>query len=262
MQGKRFVTVLLAAAVTATFGAAAPSTAAAESGNRVTTQDITTALGGVSNLLAQPVPAVADADSAAETGAVDVRHDGTVVFKTPGATDIVITLPYANQAIAVEVANGGVAFGGRGGSGNFVLPTAGGAQMLMVAANAAAPTEYPFQVNGGSVAPLPGGALLLRDAAGQPNRVIPVPWARDATGKAIPTRYTTSPDGTAFSQEVDHRVSGVQYPVVADPSIGEILWAVVRCGAGGWLGWVAAALTPGGIWIRAMTVAASCVTAL
>lgn len=47
---------------------------------------------------------------------------------------------------------------------------------------------------------------------------ISAPWAVDARGVAVPTRYTI--EGNVVVQHVEHRGSGVTYPVVADPWLG------------------------------------------
>jgi hypothetical protein len=65
--------------------------------------------------------------------------------------------------------------------------------------------------------------------------VIAAPWARDANGRAIPTRYEIQ--GTTLVQVVDHRRPGVVYPVVADPNLfswmkcaGSVVAALVGVG--------------------------------
>lgn len=52
---------------------------------------------------------------------------------------------------------------------------------------------------------------------------IAAPWARDATGRAVPTRYEIR--GSTLVQVVEHRGGNVSYPVVADPSV----WKILEC---------------------------------
>jgi hypothetical protein len=72
--------------------------------------------------------------------------------------------------------------------------------------------------------PLPDGQTLVDDGAGGYTIVagstavgsVAAPWARDANGKALPTRYTTDSSG-AITQHVD--TTGAEFPVVADPRL-------------------------------------------
>lgn len=52
------------------------------------------------------------------------------------------------------------------------------------------------------------------------------PWATDANGNDVATHYEVV-DGSLV-QVVDHRSSGVAYPVVADPQITTINWFQTR----------------------------------
>ena len=77
---------------------------------------------------------------------------------------------------------------------------------------------------------LPGHRLELRDDGGvdvlRANRVvasISPPWALDAEGSEVPTRYEVQ--GSTLRQVVDHE--GARYPVVADPEISFGLRAYV-----------------------------------
>lgn len=236
MRHKRMRFAVVAMTALATLGA---TTATAQPAAASSTQ-VAQAVQGVGDLLAPLAASQADADSAAQTSAVDVRRNGRLAFSTPDAGNIVITLPYAGSA--AQRVDGGVAFAGKGGNGSFVRPSPGGAQVMLVAVNKSAPTQYQFGVQNGSVAPGPNGGLLLFDRKHRLNRIIPAPWARDAARQAVPTRYMASPDGSSFSQMVEHRAAGVRYPVVADP-IWIPGWVLIACGAGWALGsigyWIA-----------------------
>ncbi|MEZ2370861.1 hypothetical protein [Arthrobacter sp. RCC_34] len=81
-----------------------------------------------------------------------------------------------------------------------------------------APSEYKFIVGDAStkLSLNKNGSVTVKNAAGeQVNNILP-PWAKDATGKSLPTSYTVS--GNTLVQKVDHR--GAAYPVVADPEYG------------------------------------------
>jgi hypothetical protein len=87
-----------------------------------------------------------------------------------------------------------------------------------------------------------GGGYLLVEADGKVTGAIAAPWAKDATGRSLPTRYTL--EGTTLVQDTD--TTGAQFPVVADPRLtygwsvylnmwGYELraWGVTLVGAGG-----------------------------
>ncbi|WP_419554174.1 hypothetical protein [Candidatus Poriferisodalis sp.] len=87
---------------------------------------------------------------------------------------------------------------------------------LLVIDNHEAPTEYRFEnaVPEGHTAELqPDGSVRFFDADGNESGGIASPWAIDANGEEVPTRYTL--DGTTLIQAIDHE--GAAYPVVADP---------------------------------------------
>lgn len=188
----------------------APSVANANSA--LSTADVAAALAGVSDRLAAPANGTSDTDSIADNGKVDVRRDGTLHFRTANTGDIVITLPYATKA---EATNGGATY--RSANNATVTRLAGmGAQTLLVAANESAPTEYPFQVSNGYVSNSSAGGLMLLDRNGSPVMPIQKPWAEDASGQTVTTRFVASNDQTSFTQVVEHH-AGMNFPVVADP---------------------------------------------
>ncbi|OJX73170.1 hypothetical protein [Leifsonia sp. 71-9] len=83
--------------------------------------------------------------------------------------------------------------------------------------DAGAPTRYEFaiEVDGEPAAlVVHGDRVLVQDVSGATVNVIASPWARDANGVAIPTRYHV--DGNVLMQFVDHSARAA-YPVVADP---------------------------------------------
>lgn len=83
---------------------------------------------------------------------------------------------------------------------------------------ATAPSEYKFIVGdvNTKLSLNKNGSVTVKNAVGeQVNNILP-PWAKDATGKDLPTRYTV--EGNVITQKVNHQ--GAQYPVVADPSFG------------------------------------------
>ncbi|GAA1738541.1 hypothetical protein GCM10009734_50570 [Nonomuraea bangladeshensis] len=93
----------------------------------------------------------------------------------------------------------------------------GGVRTLVNIDSAAAPERYEFRLNGdiarlvlnadGSVAAYDRKSLLIGGFA--------KPWARDALGRAVPTRYETM--GTTLVQVVEHRGDTYTYGITADP---------------------------------------------
>jgi len=135
----------------------------------------------------------------------------------------------------------------------------GGTQQFIHIAGSQAPTSFTFSVADGYTAESgPDGSVILVNPAGQPTSLIAPPWAKDATGKSVPTRYEIANSGNSLIQVVEHRASGVTYPVVADPWFSWYWWGyTVRfsrwetqvIGSGiatvgkifGWTGWPATA---------------------
>lgn len=107
-----------------------------------------------------------------------------------------------------------------------VQPTAEGLRALITIESPNAPERFPFPV-GGEVAQLVGqddGSVLALDADGVLVTSLAPPWARDADGKDVPTRYEL--EGTTVVQVVDHRSGTYAYGITADPWV--VVWFFVR----------------------------------
>jgi len=93
----------------------------------------------------------------------------------------------------------------------------GSVRIQAVLNDAAAPTEYSYRLG------LPAGAVARLTQDGgvdilSPQQVInsiAPAWARDADGKAVPTRYELR--GSDLVQVVEHTNGGFSYPITADP---------------------------------------------
>jgi hypothetical protein len=95
-----------------------------------------------------------------------------------------------------------------------------GVRVQTVIVGPGAPTEYAYPLTlpaGGTLQPSGDGGFLILDAAGAPTAQILAPWAKDAAGNQVSTRYQQR--GTTIVQIVDHRQPGITYPVVADPTV-------------------------------------------
>ena len=101
---------------------------------------------------------------------------------------------------------------------------------LLVIDNHEAPGEYRFKnavPEGHSAELQPDGSVKLFDSDGNESGGIASPWAIDANGEKVPTRYTL--DGTTLIQAIDHE--GAAYPVAADPAWFIAIAVAVRLAA-------------------------------
>jgi hypothetical protein len=98
-----------------------------------------------------------------------------------------------------------------------VIQVVGGAtQILKVIEESAAPSKFTFKFDlerGMRLLPGTSGVVIERDD--EVVGYIAAPWAVDATGAKVPTRYDVR--GNLLIQTVMHE--GAVYPVVADPSV-------------------------------------------
>ncbi|MBY6687498.1 hypothetical protein HQ305_19890 [Rhodococcus sp. BP-149] len=110
------------------------------------------------------------------------------------------------------------------GSATVVSEAVGPSEVrqAIVIPNAEAPTSYAFDLSipdGLSTRLAADGAVeIFATAEGADviaGRVAP-PWAKDANGVDVPTKYSL--DGTTITQNVSHS-AGVAYPVTADPRV-------------------------------------------
>lgn len=92
-----------------------------------------------------------------------------------------------------------------------------GTRSYVVIDDATAPTRYEFELDlprGSSLTLSKEGGVEAIDANGEPIVYVRPPWATDADGNDIPTRFTI--DGTTVIQTIEHE--GAVYPVVGDPA--------------------------------------------
>ncbi|WP_186315334.1 DUF2599 domain-containing protein [Curtobacterium sp. BH-2-1-1] len=93
--------------------------------------------------------------------------------------------------------------------------------------SASAPSEYSYPINvDGAAADLTvedDGSVTVSDDAGDVITHFLAPWALDAAGADVSTRYEV--DGNVLTQVVDHK--GASYPVVADPTSSKYFSKVV-----------------------------------
>lgn len=141
---------------------------------------------------------------------------------------IAIELPFSGDAARAEVISRGVvAFDNRNGSITApIVKNDGSVQIITVLESAAAPTLYPYQLvlPRGAEIVKSGDSLLIVNRGKLVGGLAPA-WAKDATGRKVPTRYVVS--GTTITQIIDHVGGQFKYPIVADPWIGVSLFSSV-----------------------------------
>ncbi|SKB08369.1 hypothetical protein [Aeromicrobium choanae] len=190
---------VLATAAALTLSALPPT----QAGERATVED---RLGRIA-LVEDAVPL-----AESPTGAV---KRGRVPIETAGGASLALQLPAAGPATRVD---GRYHLSAAGGASLAVAPTATGTQVLIGIDSAAAPATYDFGLRGDvSPRPAPDGGIDLVGPDGAVVAQVERPWAVDAEGRHVPTRYELR--GSTVRQVVDHRTRDVAYPVVADPKI-------------------------------------------
>ncbi|MEV7601346.1 hypothetical protein AB0O91_28665 [Kitasatospora sp. NPDC089797] len=195
---------------------------------------------------APTVPAPADSTAAAVAAVVE-RATGTAAL-APAAVGLA-GVPESSGRPATAVGSTGVTVsidlpdtrdvpGVRAGRGTTVYVGAapatdlavqatdgGGIRALTVLKDATAPREYRYGIGlpeGARLVPLDGGAVAAVAADGR--TVLggfAAPWAEDADGRTVPTRYRV--EGDTLVQTVDVG-PGTAFPVTADPWYNPLSW--------------------------------------
>lgn len=165
-----------------------------------------------------PAPAVAQAGVQVAATASE-----PTIVQTAAGKPVTLEVPATG---AGETVAGTTVFAGTGSHNQLgVQALDGGARALIRIEGPDAPERYEFRV-GGAAEHLDireDGSVDVLDAEGDSIAIIAAPWAVDAAGTPIPTRYKTS--GRTLIQQVEHRDGHYIYPIVADPS----LWAIAKC---------------------------------
>lgn len=167
-----------------------------------------------------------------------VRVDGGTI-EVPARLTQGVTIGYGNSEISVDLpgsrtaddaavlSDGTVVYPSERFS-NAVIVSDRGVQMLTTIPDASAPTAFSYEVAlrpGQRLTLVDGGGVAVIDADGTIVAGVAAPWARDANGDAVATRYVV--EGSKLTQVVDHSAADIEYPVIADP-----FWLapwIVRC---------------------------------
>lgn len=159
---------------------------------------------------------------------VEANGVRTTIPKLPQASIVIESVDFDSPAFTVGLPQvGGVGQGRQAGEGSIVYqgdlvdiavqPYQDGSISISTVINGPeAPSEYAYALDipqGATANLLDTGAVVVTDANGQFISGIGVPWAKDANGVDLPTRYRV--EGNTLVQEVDFSAE-TAFPVVAD----------------------------------------------
>lgn len=103
----------------------------------------------------------------------------------------------------------------------------GSVQIITTIESPLSPTEYAYDIElpeGSHLQAAEDGSVVAFGEDGEFVAGVHAPWAVDANGAAVPTRFEI--DGTRLTQAVDHGTE-YAYPVMADPWLGAELYGGV-----------------------------------
>lgn len=150
--------------------------------------------------------------------------DGVSVSnKKLGGASVHVGLPYADGASeASSVSQGVVSYDNKNGSSTIpVAKNDGSLQMVTKIDNRDAPTEYKYVMGvpqGTKLVHQKDGSVLILDNNGKMVSAMSKPWAVDAQGTPVNTKYVIQ--GNELIQVIDHTSQDYMYPIVADPWLG------------------------------------------
>ena len=150
--------------------------------------------------------------------------DGVSVSnKKLGGASVHVGLPYADGASeASSVSQGVVSYDNKNGSSTIpVAKNDGSLQMVTKIDNRDAPTEYKYVMGvpqGAKLVHQEDGSVLILDNNGKIISAVSKPWAVDAQGTPVDTKYVIQ--GNELIQVIDHTSQDYKYPIVADPWMG------------------------------------------
>jgi len=143
----------------------------------------------------------------------------TPVVVGKGEMALKIGLPEVSPGRAATATNGTVVYAGDNVSTSVQVAEAGNIRAAVVLQDETAPRDYDFVIDvpaGMSLRLNDGGGIDIVGSDGGPTfGSVDAPWAKDATGRNLPTRYTLN--GEHVVQHVE--TAGAAFPVVADPNV-------------------------------------------
>ncbi len=191
-------------------------------------KDLATA-NAIAELVAEAAPAVDLAAPTTTNVGATVETAGQVVglgrdTSAPvvvggGEFALKIKLPQVSDGRAVTAKDGTVVYAGDKVSTSVQVGEAGNVRAAVTLHDETAPRDYEFMIDvpiGMSLRSNDQGGIDIVGVDGGPTfGSVDAPWAKDATGKNLPTHYTL--DGHRVTQHVD--TAGAIFPVVADPDV-------------------------------------------
>lgn len=162
---------------------------------------------------------------------VPKSSDDMILVAEAGEEGLGISLPYSEQTGDARIGEfGEIAYHHKNSSSTSVLPyDDGSVQLVTTIEDVSAPIEYAYDLDvpdGATFEFLEGSAVAILDKEGKFFAGVAAPWAKDANGADVPTRYEVR-DSTLV-QVVDHRRAGISYPVTADPWLGRNFFSSLR----------------------------------
>ena len=157
------------------------------------------------------------------SSAAPLQDGVSVSNKKLGGTSVHVGLPYADGASeASSVSQGVVSYDNKNGSSTIpVAKNDGSLQMVTKIDNRDAPTEYKYVMGvpqGAKLVHQEDGSVLILDNNGKIISAVSKPWAVDAQGTPVDTKYVIQ--GNELIQVIDHTSQDYKYPIVADPWMG------------------------------------------
>ena len=152
---------------------------------------------------------------------------GITVARGDGSNDFSLSLPNAGSlSHAHTAADGTVVYqDSKGKTDVAVQAQSNGIRIQTVTADSKSPKSFAYglDVRTRAVLNSDGSADLLKDHGHALVTVghLDAPWAKDANGKSVPTRYSVS--SSAITQTITPDAS-TAYPVVADPKVTSTWW--------------------------------------
>lgn len=149
--------------------------------------------------------------------------DKSIQISAKNGEVIGVRLPYANDSsVAESISEGAVAYpNAKGFTSAPIVKSDGSVQIATVVGSSEAPELYPYSLEipeDATVKVTEDGGVVITGGDGRFIGGLTPPWARDANGVTVETKYEIS-EGSV-TQVVNHRKADVTYPVVADPWLG------------------------------------------
>lgn len=180
--------------------------------------------GALGNLFAQPARARAFPDSIRPE--IPVHSSDPLKIQSMSGASLDVWLPESVPATSELVGNIPVSVFDTADEFALVpLPKNDGSlQILTVIESENAPErfEYRIEIPAFGSMEVVDDVVVIRTASGKFAAGVSPAWAKDALGNAVPTHFTV--DGNLLIQTIEHKGSSFDYPIVADPWLGQDLY--------------------------------------